>query len=758
MKTVLRNIVAGIAIAVSVAAAASVPAYWLENDSAAAIDARISRDFPYTVDQFYKMVKAERPDYTRAMLDADIKAKRVETMDVNGTTMVFRKALRNMKLLADPDWKGRGSQASEARISYVDSVLDFYRGTNPLGVAHRVKYRFSIDVPVVEEIAHDTLRVWMPVPIATQRQSDIRILSAEPSAYILSGDRSVHNSIFFEQPTGAAGDTIHFEYVAEFVTRGEHFEPREILASIRPYDTESPLYIKYTSFEAPHIVRLDSLAKAIVGAERNPFKRSELVFDYIASNYPWAGAREYSTIPCIPAYVVEQGHGDCGQVALLYISLMRSLGIPARWESGWMLHPGEKNLHDWAEVYFEGVGWVPVDLSFGRYSGAKTTETKNFYSHGIDSHRMATNLGVCGEFFPPKRFVRSETVDAQMGEVETTRGNLFYPAWDQHLQLLSVEPVEVRAAVIAPADLQRLKIKSTDRMAWVRIPVATIRENPAHSAEIGTQAVMGQPVRILDEKGGWLMVETAEGYTGWVPDSSVVEASPDAFGRWLRSADRRVVASLWQDRVYASPAGAGPRDIVSDIVLGSILEVDPTADLSYNPLGRVPVVLPDGRRGWTAARLEPIAQWADQEFDADKILDTAYSMEGTPYLWGGTSTKAIDCSGLVKVSYLNNGLILLRNASQQARTGQQLDPNSWTTYEPGDLLFFGNSKTGKVTHVGIYDHDGKYVHSSGRVKRNSLDPASDAYLYSPLSAVRINGKIGTDGIIPASAHPWYFVQ
>ena len=104
--------------------------------------------------------------------------------------------------------------------------------------------------------------------------------------------------------------------------------------------------------------------------------------------------------------------------------------------------PGEKNLHDWAEVYFEGVGWIPVDPSFGRYTNATEKATVNFYSTGIDAHRFASNRGICGNLYPEKRFIRSETVDFQLGEVETSRGNLFYPAWEQNMQLIDVEPYE----------------------------------------------------------------------------------------------------------------------------------------------------------------------------------------------------------------------------------------------------------------------------------------------------------------------------
>ncbi|MGM9861082.1 MAG: transglutaminase family protein, partial [Muribaculaceae bacterium] len=232
--------------------------------------------------------------------------------------------------------------------------------------------------------------------------------------------------------------------IPTFVNHGEYFSPQRIIRDMLPYDTEGALYKRYTAFEAPHIVRLDSLAHAIVGKETNAFKQSEMVYDYIVHRYPWAGAREYSTIPCIPKYVIEERHGDCGQVSLLYISLMRSLGVPARWESGWMLHPGDKNLHDWAEVYFEGVGWVPVDVSFGRFTPADDPAAVNFYSTGMDAHRLAANKGVCGQFYPPKKFVRSETVDAQMGEVECSRGNVFYTYWDQELEIIDIHPITLK--------------------------------------------------------------------------------------------------------------------------------------------------------------------------------------------------------------------------------------------------------------------------------------------------------------------------
>lgn len=292
--------------------------------------------------------------------------------------------------------------------------------------------------------------------------------------------------------------------------------------------------------------------------------------------------------------------------------------------------------------------------------------------------------------------------------------------------------------------------------AWLmpRISVACLRTAAAHAAEMASQAIMGQPLRMLEKVGSWYRVQTPDGYISYVTDSSVVPLTDAEMKAW-RNAPRVVVTTPYQTRVWNGPKTTGLRDVVTDVVNGNILEGK--YDKSKR---RMEVKLPDGRTGWiNTADVTPIEKWAAQDFNPDLILDIAYSMEGTPYLWGGTSVKSLDCSGLAKVSYLANGIILMRDASQQALTGTRIEATDWPQCQAGDLLFFGNAKTGKVTHVAIYDNDGNYVHSSGRVKRNSVDPESEAYLTTPfLHAVRIAGNEGTPGITLVRNHPWYFNQ
>jgi SH3-like domain-containing protein len=298
-----------------------------------------------------------------------------------------------------------------------------------------------------------------------------------------------------------------------------------------------------------------------------------------------------------------------------------------------------------------------------------------------------------------------------------------------------------------------LKVLPSDEWAQPRISVACLRVNPGHEAEMATQAIMGMPIRVLEKDGSWWHVQTPDGYIAWVIDNSLAPKTDAEMKAW-REAKRLVVKSVYQTRAYTSAEANGVRDVVTDLVSGNIVEG--SFDNVVN--GRVQITLPDARVCWVdTVDVTPIEQWAAQDFDADVILNQAYSMEGTPYLWGGTSIKTLDCSGLAKVSYLVNGIILMRDASQQALTGTRIEAKDWRSCQPGDLLFFGNAKTRRVTHVAIYDSNGNYVHSSGRVKRNSIDPESPDYLTTPfLHAVRINGNIGTTGITYARNHSWYF--
>ena len=119
----------------------------------------------------------------------------------------------------------------------------------------------------------------------------------------------------------------------------------------------------------------------------------------------------------------------------LFISMLRYKGIPVRWQSGWKVPPGAKDLHDWCEVYYEGTGWVPVDVSYELQNSENKT-LRDYYLSGIDSYRLIVNDGISGPLYPAKKYFRSEPYDFQRGEVEWKDGNLYFDKWDYDMKIV----------------------------------------------------------------------------------------------------------------------------------------------------------------------------------------------------------------------------------------------------------------------------------------------------------------------------------
>jgi cell wall-associated NlpC family hydrolase len=150
--------------------------------------------------------------------------------------------------------------------------------------------------------------------------------------------------------------------------------------------------------------------------------------------------------------------------------------------------------------------------------------------------------------------------------------------------------------------------------------------------------------------------------------------------------------------------------------------------------------------------------WADQSADTEAVVHLSRQLIGSPYLWGGTSSKAVDCSGLVKLAWFSQGLILARDASQQARFGEPIDFNHIENLHQGDLLFFGRSPE-RITHVGIYLGNGQYIHASGLVRINSIDPDDPLYNITErkqlVGASRVKPSANDPGMIRVKDHGWY---
>lgn len=289
-----------------------------------------------------------------------------------------------------------------------------------------------------------------------------------------------------------------------------------------------------------------------------------------------------------------------------------------------------------------------------------------------------------------------------------------------------------------------------ERWALPRVSVACVREKPGHSAELGTQVIMGTPLKVEESDSEWKSIVTPEGYKGYVIGNSLQMMDDEAFSRW-RNSDRIVVTSLDQTYIY-STRDCSAENRLSDVVNGCILQENVAASDS----AWVSVMIPDGRKGFMRrADTMEIGEWSRRPCRKQAVIELARQLTGTPYLWGGTSSKSMDCSGLTKLCYLSEGVILPRNASQQAKIGTEVDKSRPETFRTGDLLMFGNPATNRVNHVGLYIGNGRFIHCSGRVKINSLFKEAPDYTPISLLAVRHLDDAALKSL-GVAAHPWYF--
>ncbi|MCP9236510.1 SH3 domain-containing C40 family peptidase [Lewinella sp. JB7] len=253
----------------------------------------------------------------------------------------------------------------------------------------------------------------------------------------------------------------------------------------------------------------------------------------------------------------------------------------------------------------------------------------------------------------------------------------------------------------------------------VRVSVANIRTEPGHSRELTSQALMGTPLQVLDEQNGWYLIRTPDRYLAWLEGGAFTRMDRATVVGWFNDDLRSCVPA--QSTVLSEPGGGR---VVSELVAGNLMQTSGRRQAEYDE-----VTLPDGRMGWVPTNdLQPYRTLATPtEVRVPDIIATAFAQVGKPYLWGGTSPKAMDCSGFTKTAYYLNGYVIPRDASQQVHAGTEIPLDSaYSQLLRGDLLFFGNHRpdgSERVTHVGFYLEDGRFLHAGADndyITENSL--------------------------------------
>jgi gamma-D-glutamyl-L-lysine dipeptidyl-peptidase len=286
---------------------------------------------------------------------------------------------------------------------------------------------------------------------------------------------------------------------------------------------------------------------------------------------------------------------------------------------------------------------------------------------------------------------------------------------------VDVSVATVWASPRAPRMIDRPALGNPVNMAaWGRVLNTAARLGL--DGKIETQALFGEPVRILAQRGSWTRVAVVDqptpidriGYPGWVPTEQLTSSA--SFGGRLagRVAVVAVPTARLRGAVRPLELSFGTRLPVLGVSAAGVQVATPGGGVGLLPGSSVDVT-----RSATAIPV-PTGQ---------ELVATARMFLGVRYLWGGTSAFGFDCSGLVNLIYREHGIVIPRDADAQALAGR---PVARDALEPGDLVFFATDPPSPtISHVGMYVGDGRIIespNSSGAVHVIPLAAFGDEYV------------------------------
>ena len=334
-----------------------------------------------------------------------------------------------------------------------------------------------------------------------------------------------------------------------------------------------------------------------------------------------------------------------------------------------------------------------------------------------------------GQTLVPERRLAVYSIDTEMcGDTLMVKGETTVAEASDSLQAAlsrsGIAPLRCDIEILPHASL------GAKTFGVVTVSTAPLRRGPDVDQEMTNQGIMGEPVTILKEMGLFTYIQLSDGYVGYMM-GAVAAMTAGEFQAWQRR-PKLVYLRKWGEIRSEKNNSSYP---VADIVLGARVAM-------VKKEGKwLRVALPDGREGYLRRdEVQEEARFNDQKKPKPvELVHTARQFTGYPYLWGGRSSKGLDCSGLTKTVYMMHGINLPRDANMQVKAGSAVAFDSaYAALQPGDLLFFGRSAK-HITHVGMYIGSYRFIHAGEWVRINSLnpkDPDFSARRAKDLQAVR----------------------
>lgn len=381
----------------------------------ASISVRMTAEFPYNRSEIVALIDETFPGVSAERKAGFLPCDKSQCITSDGETWFFENTINNIR--SHNFDLAREATAKKGETPFYDQIKSIAFAPPVEGAGNYqnpVTWEGTeiLSIPAGELPKTGTLRLWVPLPVETESQRDVTIISVEPAQFVKSqtGTGADIGLAYLEVPLDElTGDflnvTARFGYT--------QYEQRFTIdpAKVGSYDTSDPEYKQYTASGKNIVItpEMKAKAQAVVGTETNPYLQAEKLYWHVIShpysNVPHARLSAAGTPESV--YMLESGFGDCGTQSMYFAALCRSLGIPARSTGGYQLIAGHEGTHFWSEYYLPGYGWVPNDVTIAEgaeWSYDATDDERHqymaYYASNLDPYRYVIQKDVDVPFVP----------------------------------------------------------------------------------------------------------------------------------------------------------------------------------------------------------------------------------------------------------------------------------------------------------------------------------------------------------------------
>ena len=401
---------------------------------------RTAVNFPYTRETALAKIREKVADFTEEEFNKYMDDRRIRWIYIDGQQRIVDSFYGTLNK-TEPAFAKRTAYTT----NNLETVRDASEEEHPLDRCMRImkeKGKMTVRLHMrayikLEDQAFKPgmkVKLHLPIPADCEQQSEIQILDSTPGGKIDPADAWQRTISWDEEMQENHPFFVEYSYVhcAKYhETEG------------KPGDAVQPTFS--TEEEAPHIV-FTPYIKALVGelteGLTDPMEKARAIYNFITHNMKYTFMQDYFTLENIPDSCAKNYNGDCGVLALTFVTMCRCAGIPAEWQSGMDAEPWDCGGHDWTRFYIAPYGWFFADPSYGTSAfRSGNLERNKFYFGNLDPYRFVANRGFMKPFLNEKKYWRQDPYDNQSGEMECEERGFRGEELDGNCEVISCEEI-----------------------------------------------------------------------------------------------------------------------------------------------------------------------------------------------------------------------------------------------------------------------------------------------------------------------------